>query len=87
MNLMIASADAAPYGVLLLYLLLRYQMIANPRKTRNWHLIDTRNQNQSYGTLYMYMCMYIQCTCICIYNVHVYVYTMYMYMYTCTVYV
>ena len=26
-------------------------MIANRRKTRNSHLIDTRNQNQSYGTL------------------------------------
>ena len=30
---MIASADAAAYGVLLLDLLLRYQMITNPRKT------------------------------------------------------
>ena len=46
---MIASADAATYSVLLLDLLLHYQMIANRRKTRNSHLIDTRNQNQSYG--------------------------------------
>ena len=46
-NLKIATAA---YGVLLLDLLLRYQMIANRRKTRNSHLIDTRNQNQSYGT-------------------------------------
>ena len=33
-NLMIASAAAAAYGVLLL---LRYQMIANRSKTRNSH--------------------------------------------------
>ena len=48
-NSMIACVDAVVYGVLLLDLLLRVQMIANPRKTRNSHLIDTRNQNQSYG--------------------------------------
>ena len=46
---MIASADAAAYSVLLLDVFLRYQMIANRRKTRNSHLIDTRSQNQSYG--------------------------------------
>ena len=43
-NSMIARADAAAYGVPLLDLLLRAQMIANPGKTRNSHLIDTRNQ-------------------------------------------
>ena len=41
--------DAATYGVLLLDLLLRVQMIANP--SRNSHLTYTCNQNQSYGTL------------------------------------
>ena len=41
---MIARVDAAAYGVLLLDLLLRIQMIANPRKTCNSHLIDTHNQ-------------------------------------------
>ena len=50
-NSMIACGDAAAYGVLLLDLLLRVQMIANPGKTRNAHLIDTRNQNQSYGNI------------------------------------
>ena len=49
-NLMIASADAAVYSVLLLDLFLRYQMIVNRRKTRNSNLIDTCNQNQSYST-------------------------------------
>ena len=49
--IMIVSTDAAAYSVLLLDVLLRYQMIANHRKTRNSHLIDTRNQNKSYGTL------------------------------------
>ena len=34
-NSMIAHVDAAAYSVLLLDLLLRVQMIANPRKTRN----------------------------------------------------
>ena len=48
-NSMIQCVDAAAYGVLLLVLLLRIQMIVNPRKTRNSHSIDTRNQNQSYG--------------------------------------
>ena len=51
-NSMIARVDAAAYGVLLLDLLLRVQMIANPGKTLNSHpspsphliLIDTRNQ-------------------------------------------
>ena len=47
-NSMIARVDAAAYGV---YLLLRVQMIANPGKSRNLHLIDTRNQNQSYGSI------------------------------------
>ena len=47
-NLMIASADAAAYSAVI-DVLLRYQMIANRRKTRNSHLIDTHNQNQSYG--------------------------------------
>ena len=42
-----AHIDAAASRVLFLYLL--FQMIANPRKTRNLHLIDTRNQNQSYS--------------------------------------
>ena len=43
---MIARVDAAAYGVLLLDLLLRVQMIANPGKNLNSHLIliDTRNQ-------------------------------------------
>ena len=44
-NSMIAHVDAAAYGVLLLDLLLRVQMNANPGKTRNSHL----QQNQSYG--------------------------------------
>ena len=45
-NSMIARVDAAAYGVLLLDLLLRVQMIANPGKNLNSHLIliDTRNQ-------------------------------------------
>ena len=47
---MIASADAAPYGV---DLLLRDQMIAN--RSRNSHLLATRNQNQSYG-MYILTC-------------------------------
>ena len=34
-NSMIACVDAAAYSVLLLDLLLRVQMIANPRKARN----------------------------------------------------
>ena len=40
---MIARVDAAVYVVLLLDLLLGVQIIANPGKTRNLHLIDTRN--------------------------------------------
>ena len=50
---MIARVDAAAYGVLLLDLLLHVQMIANPGKTRNSHLIDTRNQ--SYGTAFFFV--------------------------------
>ena len=45
---MIAHVDATVYSVLLLNLLLRVQMIANPTKTRNSRLIDSCNQNQSY---------------------------------------
>ena len=48
-NSMIVHVDAAVYGVLL-------QMIANLEKTCNSHLIDTRNQNQSYGIHVIYMC-------------------------------
>ena len=51
----IASADAAAYSVLLLDALSKL-MIVNRRKTRNSHLIDTRNQNQSYGIYNIYKC-------------------------------
>ena len=47
-NSMIARVDAAMYGVLILDLLL----IANCRKTRISHLIDTHTQNQSYVGIY-----------------------------------
>ena len=40
---MIAFISATAYGVLLLDLLLRVQMIANPGKTRISHVIGTRN--------------------------------------------
>ena len=53
-NSMIARVDAAMYGVLLLDLLLRVQMIAYPGKTRNSHFIDTRSQNQSYSIYFPY---------------------------------
>ena len=61
-------------------------MIANRRKTRNSHLIDTRNQNQSYGI--QCKCTFVccpdlhythvlhvlyTCTCMYIYIVHVYI--------------
>ena len=39
---MIAYVDAAVYSVLLLDLLLRVQMIVNPRKNCNSHLIDSK---------------------------------------------
>ena len=60
-NSMIACVDAAAYGVLLLDLLLCVQMIANPGKTRNSHLIDTRNQNQSYARRWCKH-TYVECT-------------------------
>ena len=69
---MIARVDAAAYGVLLL---LRVQMIANPGKTRNSHLIDTRNQNQSYGNRRIYTCMTVYTnTCICTMYIYIYFY-------------
>ena len=46
-NSMIARVNAAVCSVLLLDLLLRVQMIANPGKTSNSHLIATRNQNHA----------------------------------------
>ena len=55
--------DAAAYGVhvLLLDLLLRVQMIVNPC---NSHLIDTRNQNQSYSIIIIYsILLKRRCTC------------------------
>ena len=46
---MIMRVDAAMYGVLLLDFIIVFQLIVNPRKPRISHLIETCNQNQSYG--------------------------------------
>ena len=67
---MIARVDAAAYSVLLLDLLLRVQMIANPRKTRNSHLIDTPNQNQSYSMLFTNILPEAICCCLQTCNVY-----------------
>ena len=48
---MIASADAAAYSVLIFRFIIALSNDVNRRKTRNSHLIVTRNQNHSYGTL------------------------------------
>ena len=63
---MIVRVDA---GVLLLDLLLRIQMIANPRKTCNSHLIDTHNQKTSPMVLpeALCSCVFLSCcwNCVC----------------------
>ena len=51
-NSMIGRMDAALCMVCYyIRFIIAFQMIVNPRKSRNSHLIDTRNQKQSCGIL------------------------------------
>ena len=85
---MIASAGAAAYSVLLLDVLLCYQMIANRRKTRNSHLIDTHIKTSPtvyHSPVHIQHVLLPTTKSTCSFNGRS-SYTVYIHVYTCTLY-